>query len=400
MTPEFRRNVVDSLRRYDQQYDIPRLAAQHGTPLLLLDPNAIIVQYERLQQALPFLRIHYALKAFAHPLAIQAVKAAGGYFDVATNGEIDLVLAGDVDMSRCMHTHPIKKPSEIDYAYGAGIGTYVVENMAEMQKFVGRPSDIRIMVRLAYRNPLAKSDLSLKFGAQPEEAIELIRFGKENGINVVGFCLHVGSQSPDPGAYKHAIEETIKLCDRVEDELGVAIDTIDIGGGMPVGHRAEMPSIEEIGSVIRPILEPLTHRFTFLAEPGRYIAATSMILVSQVVGKSERFGEAWYYLDDGLYGSYSNILTEDVHPAIIAMKELRDGPTALEPSTIAGPTCDSADVIAQGYELPRLELGDLLISPMMGAYTTVTASMFNSIPLTPIIAVSEIARPLPGVSEA
>jgi ornithine decarboxylase len=125
-----------------------------------------------------------------------------------------------------------------------------------------------------------------------------------------------------------------------------------------------------------------------LAEPGRYLAADCMTLLTSVVGTAERDGREWHYLDDGLYGSYSNVMTEDVHPPILALRELTDdGASQYEPVTLAGPTCDSADVIARDYPMPPLEVGDIVVSPMMGAYTAVTSSRFNGIPATRIVMV-------------
>jgi len=111
-----------------------------------------------------------------------------------------------------------------------------------------------------------------------------------------------------------------------------------------------------------------------------------MTLLTSVVGTAERDGQMWHYLDDGLYGSYSNVMTEDVHPPILGLRELTgNGTGKCEPITLAGPTCDSADVIARDYPMPPLEVGDIVVSPMMGAYTTVTSSRFNGIPATPIV---------------
>lgn len=123
-----------------------------------------------------------------------------------------------------------------------------------------------------------------------------------------------------------------------------------------------------------------------LAEPGRFLVASAMTLLTTVVGTAVRDGRVWHYLDDGLYGAYSNVLTEDVHPPILALAEL-DAETPREPVTLAGPTCDSIDVIARDYPMPELSVGDVLASPMMGAYTTVTSSRFNGIAETKIVCV-------------
>ena len=146
-----------------------------------------------------------------------------------------------------------------------------------------------------------------------------------------------------------------------------------------------MPTIDSITDVIDSALGPAREDFTLLAEPGRYLVADCMTLLTSVVGTAERDGQVWHYLDDGVYGSYSNVMTEDVHPPILGLRELFDGDVTYEPVTLAGPTCDSADVIARDYPMPPLGIGDVVVSPMMGAYTAVTSSRFNGIPATPIV---------------
>ena len=176
------------------------------------------------------------------------------------------------------------------------------------------------------------------------------------------------------------------------------------GGGFDVATNAEVAlirslgiamdrcihthpiKIDSIGANVVAVLNN-TRSQRVLAEPGRYLVADAMTLLTSV-GSAVRDRRMWHYLDDGLYGAYSNILTEDVHPPIVAMRELTDRPQpVLESVTLAGPTCDSVDVIAHDYPMPALRLGDVVVSPMMGAYTTVTSSRFNGIPETPVVCV-------------
>jgi ornithine decarboxylase len=288
-------------------------------------------------------------------------------------------------MDRCIHTNPIKKPADIDHAYAAGIRTFVVENPCEVQKFAGRPGDIELLVRLAFRNPDAKSDLSSKFGTLPADAELLVKHVVAAGVQFAGFSFHVGSQSASAEPYGVALRATLELIAHIAESLDVRTRVIDIGGGFPVAYRESVPTIDAVAEVIDDALGARREDFTFLAEPGRYLAADSMTLLTSVVGTAERGGQVWHYLDDGLYGSYSNVMTEDVHPPILALSELADRDVPSEPVTLAGPTCDSVDVIARDYPMPALEVGDILVSPMMGAYTSVTASRFNGIPATPIV---------------
>lgn len=291
-------------------------------------------------------------------------------------------------MSRCIYTHPVKKPVDIDYAYAHGVRTFVVDNPVEAQKFAGRGSDIEILVRLAFRNPSAKADLSTKFGVDPAEAELLVKHVLAAGVRFTGFSFHVGSQGASVQPYRDALRSTVELARHVERTLGVHVSTIDIGGGFPVSYREEMPSIATIASAVDDVLG-IGCDHTMLAEPGRFVVADCMTLLTSVVGSATRAGRSWYYRDDGVYGSYSNVMTEDVHPPILALAELDGGATGrtlpLESVTLAGPTCDSADVIVRDYPMPPMAVGDVMVSPMMGAYTSVTSSQFNGIAETPIV---------------
>jgi ornithine decarboxylase len=374
--------------------DIARAAiALQGTPVLLLDPERVRRQYHRLVAALPFVRFHYAVKALSHHAVLEALADEGCGFDVATGEE--LALLDGIQRDRIIHTHPIKKPSEIAEAIAQGVRTFVVDNAVELDKFADAPGDVRLLIRLAYRSPQAKSDLSTKFGVGAFEATHLVKRAIERGIRIAGFSFHVGSQLDDPARFAAAITETLALMNHLESTLGVRLDTLDIGGGFPVGYDSAVTSLEDLAAVIRSLLEPHAARLTIIAEPGRILAAEAMTLVTSVVGVSERRDGRWYYLDDGLYGSYSNVLAEDVHPLIFSERELNGSDTDAAThrwATLAGPTCDSTDVIAREVLLPDLAVGDLLVSPAMGAYTSVTATRFNGRAVTPIAVVGQGAR--------
>ncbi len=364
------------------------LVAVHGTPLLVLDPDRVAARYRLLAKHLRGFRLHYAVKALPHPAVLMTVAAWGGGFDVATNAEVDLLRTMRLPMDRCVHTHPIKKPADIEHAYRAGVRTFVVENAVEAQKFTSMPADIEVLVRLGFPNPAAKSDLSTKFGVSPREADLIVKHVVAAGVRFAGFSFHVGSQSACVEPYRTALRETLELVDHVERTLDVRARVIDIGGGFPVDYRESMPGIESIGAIVDDVLGERRREFALMAEPGRFLAADSMTLLSSVVGTALRDGRTWHYLDDGVYGSYSNVLTEDVHPPILALREVLDGGPdehSFESVTLAGPTCDSADVVAHDYPMPPLSVGDIVVSPMMGAYTSVTASRFNGIAATPIV---------------
>lgn len=362
--------------------------AHAGTPLLLLEPDRVRAAYRRLATAFPRVRFHYAIKALAHDAVIDAVDAEGGCFDVASTPELDLLVQRGIPASRIIHTHPVKKIAEIDAAIAAGVHTFVIDRAEELAKFAGR--DVRLLIRLAYRNPSAKSDLSAKFGVGPFEARRLVELAIAQRTAIAGFSFHVGSQLDDPARFRLALAETITLMDRLEADLPVRFELLDIGGGFPVAYDAEVNPVEVFADALRPLLDPLAGRLDVIAEPGRFVVAEAMTLVTSVMGRTERPDGRWYHLDDGVYVAYSNVVSEDARPLLFAASELRHGSRRFTRrwATVAGPTCDSADVVAREALLPDLAAGDLVVSPVMGAYTAVTASGFNGRPPTPIAVVS------------
>jgi len=387
VNPSLRSQLRDTLQTRCDSEGWRALVAQHGTPLLVLDPYRVVEQCRLLASQLRGFRLHYSVKTSSHPAVLRAVAAAGCGFDVATRGEIDLVGALGFSTDRCINTNPVKKLTDIDHAYISGIRTFVVDNPVEAQKFAGLPADIEVLVRLAFGNPTAKSDLSTKFGVDPADAELLVKDVLATGVRFGGFSFHVGSQGATAEPYREALRGTLDLIGHIGETLGVRTRTIDIGGGFPVAYREPMPTIDTIAAVVDEVLGDRRDEFTLVAEPGRFLAADSMTLLTSVIGSAVRDGRQWHYLDDGIYGSYSNVMTEDVHPPILALREIVDGVGGDEPVTLAGPTCDSADVVARDYPMPALNVGDVLVSPMMGAYTSVTSSRFNGFPATTIVEV-------------
>jgi ornithine decarboxylase len=384
----FLQQTIDELREYSNRIGLKEIISSHDSPLLLLDLARVKVQYQALQKALPMVDHHFAIKALRHPAVITTIEECDGFFDVMTKGDTDLVAAQNISLKRCIHTNPIKQPREIEYAYKMGITTFVVDNPAEVDKFVAYANDIQLLIRLSFPNPQAKSDLSFKFGVPPEEAENLVAYTLKKGLKVAGFAMHVGSQIHAAQAYSTALIKVTELIAKVEHDHAIKLEMLDIGGGFPVNYLEPSPSLQEIADVITPLIEPLTKRMRIISEPGRFIVAPAMTLITQIVGKSVRHGTQWYYINDGLYGSYSNIIYEQVHAPIFALKEI-EGTTSLSlrPCAVAGPTCDSVDVVSIDCPLPQLEIGDYLVSPMMGAYTAASSTDFNGIPRTKIIVI-------------
>ncbi|MFC3031566.1 type III PLP-dependent enzyme [Pseudoalteromonas fenneropenaei] len=354
------------------QPDYRKLVAQYGSPLLVLDGDAVRKQFLSLQQALPGVALHYALKPLPHEAVVAVLKELDGYFDLATNGEVDLVRDVGVDPERCIHSHPIKRDSDIRYALEYGCTTFVVDNIVELQKFVAYKHDTKLLLRVSFRNPDTKIDLSKKFGCRQEEALGLLKEAQALGLNVIGLSFHVGSQAVNPMRHSNAIAACREIIENAK-QAGIHLSTLDIGGGFPVSYDNKAFDIVEYCTPIRAELAKLPSNIRVLAEPGRYICAPAVTAISSVMGIAERGDQTWYYLDDGVYGSYSGqIYDHMVYPLSFPY-------AAGEPklSVLSGPTCDSIDVIREDIMLPPLAVGELVIGHVMGAYTWASATEFN-----------------------
>lgn len=363
---------------------IRRLVAEFGSPLLIIDCARVRAQYRSLARALPGVDLHYALKPLPHAAVVETIRGEGGWFDLATTGEVQLVTRLGIDPARCIHTHPIKRDIDIRNAVHAGVRVFVADNVDELEKFVPHRGDTELLLRVSFRAPGAVCDLSRKFGCDPEALPGLARRARELGLVVRGLSFHVGSQAPNPQKHLEAIETCQALLARTRRERLGPLDTLDIGGGFPIGYGQRVPDIGRFCSPLRAALAKLPRRIRVIAEPGRYIAGPAAIGVASVMGRAEREGHWWYYLDDGLYGSYSGQLYDHARYPVEA---LREGGERV-PSVLAGPTCDSIDVIAENLMLPRLKPGDLIVGRSMGAYTLASASEFNFFPRATAVAVN------------
>ena len=369
-----------------QPEQIRRLVADFGSPLLIIDCERVRVQLRKLKKALPKVDLHYALKPLPHPAVVQVVLAEGCYLDLATTGEVQLVQSLGADPAHCIHTHPIKRAQDIRNALEFGVSTFVADNPDEVRKFARLGARARLLLRVSFRSPGAVCDLSRKFGCDPEDFLELARLASSLGVDVQGVSFHVGSQAADPAKHVEAIEACARLMAAARREKLGTLDTLDIGGGFPIDYGAPVPDIARFCAPIRQQLVKLPKRIRVIAEPGRFIAGPAAIGVASVMGRAQREGHWWYYLDDGLYGSYSGQLYDH---ARYPVEPLRDNAHHL-PSVLAGPTCDSIDVIAENLMLPKLEIGDLIVGRAMGAYTWASASEFNFFPRATVVSVNMI----------
>ena len=363
---------------------VRHLVARYGSPLFVIDAERVRRQYRRLAAALPGVDLHYALKPLPHASLITTLNAEGACFDLASNGEVELVRRLKIAPARCIHTHPIKRDSDIRTALSFGVGLFVIDNPDELRKFTQFRTRCSLLIRISFRSPGAQVDLSRKFGCDPESAADLFKLAAELRIKVDGLSFHTGSQNADPAMMVRAIYVCRELLQNAV-QAGHSPHILDIGGGFPVEYLKPAMPIEEFCAPLKEALGKLPAGIRTISEPGRFIAAPAAIAVSSVMGRALRDGRWWYYLDDGVYGSYSGQMYDH---SVFPVEALCAGAETF-PSVLAGPTCDSIDVIRETVALPKLEIGDLVLGRMMGAYTWASASEFNFFPRPTVLALDQ-----------
>ena len=376
-----RSRAADPELRLGEPYSVAALTAlarRFGSPLLFVDCNIIRRQYRALAAALPGVDLHYALKPLPDSTVVRVLAREGAWFDLATNGEVDLVRAAGIAAERCIHTHPIKRDADIRKAIEYGVTTFVADNPDEIAKFLPYRERARLLLRLSYRSPDAMVDLSRKFGCDAEATIGLVEGATRAGVTVIGLSFHVGSQVGSADAHARAIETCAGLIEEGRRRGLPPLTTLDIGGGFPIDYLQPAPAIGEFCRPIRTALAQLPPGIRVISEPGRYICGPAGFCLATVMGRAQREGRWWYYLDDGMYGSFSGQLYDHSRYPIEPVAP-HEGPRL--PCVLAGPTCDSADVLyeKQPYELPvSLEIGDKVLIEGTGAYTSTYASVaFN-----------------------
>lgn len=360
------------------------LVENHGSPLLVVYKDKLRLQLQRLRAYLPGVTHYYAIKAFPQEDVLRILADAGANFDVASAGEIDMLQKLNISGRRTIHTHPIKKECEIKAALRGGSTTFVIDNIEELHKLLPYRQRIGLLLRVRFRSDTARVDLSRKFGCDPNQALDIVQQASTMDVHIRGLSFHVGSQTLTPDSHVAAIWRCAELINEIETLTDRPMDVLDIGGGFPVDYSGEKIDYDAYFQPIQQALETtLPEHIDVIAEPGRFLVAPAVISIASVAGKARRGEYQWYYLDDGVYGSYSGQLFDHaVYPL-----QVLNAARVRQSSILAGPTCDSIDVIAEDILLPALNEGDLVIGHMMGAYTYATATRFNSLSGAQIILV-------------
>ena len=360
-------------------------ADQQETPFVVIDKQTIADSYDQLVSCFPFAKIYYAVKANPATEITELLRDKGSNFDIASIYELDKVLATGVDPSRTSYGNTIKKARDIRYFYEKGVRLFATDSEADLRNIAKAAPGAKVYVRiLTEGSTSADWPLSRKFGCNPDMALDLLILAKQLGLVPYGVSFHVGSQQRDIDVWDAAIAKVKVIFERLKEEDGITLQMINMGGGFPANYIQRTNSLETYAEeIIRFLKEDFGDDLPeIILEPGRSLIANAGILVSEVVlvaRKSRTAVERWVYVDVGKFSGLIETMDEAIKFPIWTEKK-----GEMEEVVIAGPTCDSADIMYENYKygLPlNLASGDRLYWLSTGAYTTsYSAVEFNGFP--------------------
>lgn len=330
---------------------------------------------------MPDFLLYYAIKANPHPSILELLAQKGSYFDTASVPEIEMVLQSGATADRISYGNTIKKEKDIAKAYSLGVRLFAVDCFEEIEKISRVAPGSEVFCRILTDGEGAQWPLSRKFGCAPSMAIEVLRYAYKCKLKPVGISFHVGSQQVNLRAWDKAISAAAEIFNKLALE-GISLDLLNLGGGFPARYLKEVPPICAYAESIQQAIKEnfRDKKLRIIIEPGRGLVAEAGVLYSEIVLVSKKEADdpvRWVYLDSGKFNGLIETLHESIRYALIVQD--REGPTG--PCILAGPTCDSEDVLyeKEKYYLPlSLQIGDKIFVCGAGAYTSTYASIaFN-----------------------
>ena len=351
------------------------LKSGYQRPFLLLDSNIVRQKARRFKAAMPRVHPHYAVKANPDERVLKTLIEEGVSFEIASIAELDLLMRLGVPAAEIFYSNPMKSRAYLEYAAAKGVEWYVLDSVEELRKIVSVKPDAKMYLRIDTPNIGSDWPLAGKFGTHLGEVGAIIQEAVNLHADLAGVTFHVGSQCRNPQNWRVGIERAVKVFAEML-QAGLNPRLLNIGGGYPVRHVKPIPSIEVIAEVINEAISELPDYIRIMAEPGRYLVSDSAYFVCRVVGTATRNEKRWIYWDAGMFGGVIE-MTEGLRYEI-----LTDRQGSLIPWSVAGPTCDSVDILTHDLMLPNdMQEGDFIYIPNAGAYTTAYASNFNGFPL-------------------
>ena len=379
-----------------QKTMLKKIAQEHGTPVFIIDHEKIRENYREFREKLPDVQAYFAVKANSNPEIIKTMYDMGASFDVASLPEFMLVHENikhlsekeqeDFIWNKIIYANTIK-PADVL----ARLNNYKIlvtfDNIEELKKIKKHSPDVGLILRIRVPNTGSMVELSSKFGAHPGEAVDLIAQAFDMGLGVEGISFHVGSQCNNFDNYSQALNFASSIFKEAElrnyhigftGKENKKRKILDIGGGFPVKYTPDVKSFADLSEKLNSEIKRLFPKddIQVIAEPGRFIVATACTLVTKIIGKAIRDGKTCYYLNDGVYHTFSGQVFDHQHYPLHSFK---DGEKKV--CATFGPTCDAFDTISLADELPEdLQIDDLLYAENIGAYTIASTTYFNGFP--------------------
>lgn len=349
----------------------------HDGPLLVMDLNVVRDNYQSFRKALPEARVFYAVKANPAPDVLKLLASLGSSFDVASLPEVQMALAAGATPDRISFGNTIKKERDIVAAYELGVRMFAADSVPEIKKIARAAPGSKVYCRLLCDGTGAQWPLSRKFGCEPGMAVTVLKTAHDLGLVPYGISFHPGSQQANMPAWDAALASVAGVFKALE-EHGIVLKLVNMGGGYPTRYDRDIPSLKAYGKYIREALAQYFEGRTLdlIIEPGRGMVGNAGTIRAEVVltaHKSDDDPLRWVYLDIGKFGGLAETDGELARYPIITPRD----DEAKSPCILAGPTCDSADILYQKtpYDLPAtLAEGDLILIEQAGAYTTTYAT--------------------------
>ncbi|KAJ5675612.1 hypothetical protein N7462_008509, partial [Penicillium macrosclerotiorum] len=380
--------VMAVLKKRAAEVDTDRCGAGEEDPFYVADMGEVYRQHMRWKMNLGRVKPFYAVKCNPDPEVLRLMAQLGNGFDCASKSEIDLALQTGIDPSRIIYAQPCKTKSYLRYAREVGVKQMTFDNADELYKIKATFPDAELYLRILTDDSTSLCRLSMKFGASLDVAQQLLELARQLELKVVGVSFHVGSGAEDPRAFLKAVQDARLVFDQAS-EIGHEMHTLDVGGGFC------QDTFEKFSAILSDALETyFPPHIRIIAEPGRYYVANAFTLAANVIARRDvpdpldPSRDAYMlYLNDGVYGNFSNIIFDHQHPVAKVLLSAADNSQPGSPNSatsenfaysIWGPTCDGIDVITERIDLPGLlNTGDWLYFEEMGAYTKCSATRFN-----------------------
>ncbi|NMN94513.1 type III PLP-dependent enzyme [Antrihabitans stalactiti] len=347
-------------------------------PCLVIDVDDVVARFGEFRAHFPTARACYAVKANPAPAIVRALAEAGAEFDVASPAEIDLCLREGAAPRSLSYGNPIKKATDIAYAYDRGVREFVTDSAGDIDNLAAHAPGAQVTVRLSVDAPASVTPFGRKFGCGPELAVDLLQRAERSGLDAAGLAFHVGSQQLDRSAWDIAIGTAAKV---FAELTTLDLRRLNLGGGFGVSYAGEAPDLEQYASTVHHSLDAHFpgHTPEIVFEPGRILTAEAGLIRTEVV-LVKPGDPRWVYLDIGRYNGLAE--TENEYIAY-RIETVERHPETDGPVILAGPTCDGDDVLYQHtpYRLPSdLKAGERLDILSAGAYTASYSSVsFNGI---------------------